>query len=197
MASPRARYHCYAPGVRRIASLLLIVTLCGCQDDGECREPPPDPEFVTLIDHAAWEATPAQDDPLVDHRPATVVCPIDGWIVEENGGLEINTNSCNYVALRQSSVRAISACSMLRIEFYHFDLLAPEPALAHAAMLIDGQVVWEKEFMIPGGSTAFKAMVYEEEFPSPIAAPAGAEVMLHLHNHGQNTYTLLDFMVSG
>jgi hypothetical protein len=174
----------------------MIVTLSGCRGDAECREPPPDPEFVPLIDHAAWEATPAEEDPLVDHRPPTVDCGIAGWYVE-NDELEIDTNFCNYAALRQSSLRAIDACSLLRIEFYHFDLLAPEPAQAHAALLIDGQVVWEKHIDIPGGGKAFKAAVYEEEFTSPLAAPAGAEVMLHLHNHGQNTWTLLSLEIAG
>jgi hypothetical protein len=203
---PWPRYHCYAPHVRRFANLLMIVTLSGCRgddaeadadetdDDAECQDLV-DPQFVSLIDHAAWQATAAQDDPLIDHRPSTVDCGIAGWYVESDQ-LEIDTNFCNYAALRQDSLRAIEACDPLRIEFYHFDLLAPEPAQAHAALLIDGQVVWEKFIDIPGDGMIYKAAVYEEEFLSPIAAPAGAEVMLHLHNHGQNTWTLLSVEVA-
>lgn len=157
----------------------------GCQDSGQA-------ELVSLIDHAAWEAAPAEEDPLVDHRPATVDCGIAGWY-PQGEEIEIDTNFCNYAALAQPSLVAIDTCTPLRLELYHFDLLAPEPAEAHVAMLIDGQVVWEKFIAIPGGSTPYKAAVYEEDFLSPIAAPAGAEVMLHLHNHGQNTWTLLNF----
>jgi hypothetical protein len=193
-----ARKHhgsCYAARVRRLAALLTIVTLSGCPgDDGECQAPS-EPEFVPLIDHMAWEFTPAEEDPLIDHRPATVDCGIAGWYIEGDE-LEIDTNFCNYAALRQASLRAIESCSTLRIEFYHFDLLAPEPAQAHAALLIDGQIVWEKLIDIPGGSMIYKAAVYEEEFAAPFAAPAGSEVMLHLHNHGQNTWTLLSIEVA-
>jgi hypothetical protein len=176
--------------VRRFTHLAMIVALSGCPgDDGECQDPV-DPEFLPLIDHAAWEETPAEDDPLIDHRPPTVDCGLAGWFIESDQ-LEIDTNFCNYAALRQNSLRAIEACSTLRIEFYHFDLLAPEPAQAHAALLIDGRVVWEKFIEIPG-----QAAVYEEEFPAPFPVPAGAEVMLHLHNHGQNTWTLLSVEVA-
>jgi len=183
-------------------AILVATLLVGCSSDPEPNasasgslgsdETSPDecpeigePEFVALIDHSAWEFVPAEEDPLVEHRPAIVDCGIAGWFVE-NAELEIDTNFCNYAALRQPALGPIERCTPLRIELYHFDLLAPEKAEAHAALLIDGQVVWEKFIEIPG-----KAAVYEQEFISPIAAPAGAEVMLHLHNHGQNTWTVL------
>jgi hypothetical protein len=190
---------CYAGGVRRFAALPMIVTLSGCPgDDGECQTPN-ELQFVPLIDHAAWEATPAEEDPLVDHRPAMVDCGIAGWYVEADQ-LEIDTNFCNYAAIRQNSLRAIPACSTLRIEFYHFDLLAPEAAQAHAALLIDGRIVWEKfidiTYDMPADTYRAPAAVYEEEFPAPFEVPAGAEIQLHLHNHGQNTWTLLSVEVS-
>lgn len=185
----------------RPASLLIALVLAGCSNEGSdqtdqadeadadeagCQVSDP-PELVSLIDHAAWEPAPARADPLIDHRPPVVDCGLAGWYVQGEE-LEIDTNFCNYAALRQPSLVAIDTCTPLRLELYHFDLLAPEPAQAHVAMLIDGQIVWEKLIEIPG-----KAAVYEEEFISPIAAPVGAEVMLHLHNHGQNTWTLLNF----
>ncbi len=186
--------------MRCSALLIAFVTISGCLSDNGveaetaeaeaeaevgCQDP--DPEFASLIDHSAWEFAPAEADPLVDHRPAVVDCGNAGWFTQlGDSELEIDTNFCNYAALRQASRAAIQVCTPLRIGIYHFDLLAPEPAQAHAAVLIDGQIVWEKFIDIPG-----KAAVYEEEFPSPIAAPVGAEVMLHLHNHGQNTWTVL------
>ncbi|MFV8751998.1 hypothetical protein ACNOYE_15740 [Nannocystaceae bacterium ST9] len=154
-------------------------------DEGGCQDP--EPEFVSLVDHSAWQFTPAEEDPLVDHRPDVVDCGIAGWYPQLEGSeLEIDTNFCNYASLRQDALAAIEVCTPIKVGIYHFDLLAPEPAQAHAALLIDGTIVWEKFIDIPG-----KAAVYEEEFPSPIAAPVGAEVMLHLHNHGQNTWTVL------
>lgn len=152
----------------------------------ECAD---EPEFVSLIDHAAWEYAPAEEDPLVDHRPAMVECGVAGWYVLDQE-LEVDTNFCNYAAIRQPILEPIAACSTLAIAFYHFDLTAPEPAEAHAAILIDGQIVWEQTIEIPG-----PAAVYEDKFAAPFAAPAGSEVMLHLHNHGQNTWALLELEV--
>lgn len=141
-------------------------------------------EFESLIDHALWEQAEADVDPLAGHRPTQIDCGIAGWYLE-NGYLEIDTNFCNYLALRQPSRAPIHEGAKLRLGFYHFDLVAPEQALAHVALLVDGQLLWEQEVEIPG-----PAMVYEHEFVAPHSAPAGAELVFHLHNHGQNTWTL-------
>jgi hypothetical protein len=142
-------------------------------------------EFVSLIDHAQWvqiEAT--QEDPLAAHRPSAIDCGVAGWY-QENEIIEIDTNFCNYLALRQDSLAAITEGAKVRLGFYHFDLVAPEPALAHVAVLVDGALLWEQEIEIPGA-----AMVYALEFEAPFSAPAGAELVFHLHNHGQNTWAL-------
>jgi hypothetical protein len=141
-------------------------------------------EFVSLIEHELWVQLDAADDPLAEHRPAEVVCGIAGWYIE-NEIVEIDTNFCNYLALGQPSLAAITEGRLVRLGFYHFDLVAPEPALAHIAMLADGEVLWEQEIEIPGA-----AMVYELEFEAPFSTPVGAELVFHLHNHGQNTWAL-------
>jgi len=144
-----------------------------------------DGEFAPLIDHERWVQIEASaDDPLVDHRPSSITCGVAGWY-RENEIIEIDTNFCNYLALRQDSLAAITEGAKVRLGFYHFDLVAPEPALAHVAVLVDGQLLWEQEIAIPGA-----AMVYALEFEAPFSAPAGAELVFHLHNHGQNTWAL-------
>ncbi|WP_106094775.1 hypothetical protein [Enhygromyxa salina] len=141
-------------------------------------------EFVPIVDNRLWEALDDVADPLADHRPATVDCGPAGWYLEGEK-LEIDTNNCNYLGLRQPSLVALEVGQALKLGLYHFDLVAPTPASAHLAVLIDGQLVWEDNVAIPG-----EAQVYSEEFTSPVSAPAGAEVVLHLHNHGQNTWAL-------
>jgi hypothetical protein len=143
---------------------------------------------ASIIDHAQWEMLDAVADPLAEHRPATVECGIAGWYIEDDK-LEINTNSCNYLAARQPSLVAIEAGQQLGLGFYHFDLVAPEPASAHLAILVEGQLLWETTVEIPGD-----AHVYTEVFESPLTAPAGAEVVFHLHNHGQNTWALQELI---
>jgi hypothetical protein len=65
--------------------------------------------------------------------------------------------------------------------------VAPEPALGHVAIMIDGQMLWEQEIAIPGD-----ANVFIEEFASPITAELGSQVVFHLHNHGPNAWVLQD-----
>lgn len=143
----------------------------------------------SLIDHVQWQVLEAAADPLADHRPAQVDCGLAGWYIETSK-LEVDTNWCNYLTVAQPSLLALEQGQVVQVIFYHFDLVAPEPALAHVAIWIDGQVLWEHEIAIPGD-----ANVFVEEFPSPITAELGSEVMFHLHNHGQNTWTLQDLMV--
>lgn len=141
-------------------------------------------EFAPLIDHARWSTIDATDDPLGDHRPAEVTCTIAGWYVE-NDKLEINTNYCNYLAISQPTLAAVTEGRKIALGFYHFNLIAPESGFAHLAIVIDGKILWEQEIAIPGA-----AWVYALEFEAPFGAPAGSTLVLHLHNHGQNTWTL-------
>ena len=69
---------------------------------------------------------------------------------------------------------------------WHGQLNNPEPAEAHAVILIAGQRVFEQEVDIPG-----KGDVYDVLRPSPVAVQEGDEVEFYLHNHGNNTWTLL------
>ena len=78
----------------------------------------------------------------------------------------------------------------LTVSFYHFDLLAPAPATAHVAVWAGEHLMFEREIAIPG-----KADVYEVELVADFSAPAGTPVMLHLHNHGQNTWTFTSIQV--
>lgn len=141
-------------------------------------------EFASLIDHQAWTQIDAAGDPLAEHRPTAVECGLGGWYLEDES-LEVDTNLCNYLALAQPSLATITEGRGVRLGFYYFNLVAPDPALAHIAMLVDGQLLWEREVEIPGD-----AQVLELEFESPLSAPLGAEVVFHLHNHGQNTWVL-------
>ena len=146
--------------------------------------------FVDLIDHEAWQEVTAAEDPLADHRPAEVECGLAGWYVED-GQTEVDTNFCNYLSIRQPSLAAIEAGATLELGLYYFDLAAPEPAQAHVAIVVDGEILWEDTVDIPG-----QAQVYTLEFPSPLSAPQGAELDFHLHNHGQNTWVLQDLRVA-
>jgi hypothetical protein len=177
-----------------VCSLLSLMLGCGGSDAEDTQastsesETGSSVEAGSLIDHVQWQVLEAQDDPLADHRPETIVCGIAGWYLEASK-LEVDTTLCNYLAVEQPSLVSLEQGQMVEVIFYHFDLVAPEPALAHVAIWIDGQVLWEQEIAIPGD-----ANVFQEAFVSPISAELGSQVVFHLHNHGQNTWVLQDLM---
>lgn len=194
----------YAEAVPRLAALacLLLSSALACADLGAKDEEAAgtsesesggDVEQGSLIDHYEWVVLDADADPLAAHRPAMIECGLAGWKIEtsmlEDPKLEVDTNFCNYLGVEQPSLVALEQGQMVQVIFYHFDLVAPEPALAHVAIWIDGQVLWEQEIAIPGD-----ANVFVEEFASPISAELGSQVMFHLHNHGQNTWVLQDLI---
>jgi hypothetical protein len=145
---------------------------------------PTDGEFVPLVDPMAWVQVPAPQDPLADHRPDVVECPIGGWLFEPQG-FEVNTLQCNYAMFSAPSQTAVIAGSRVVATLYHFDLVAAEPATAHLALLLGDTILWETMVAIPGKADAFNVDVVVDT-----TVPAGTPVYFHLHNHGQNTWTV-------
>jgi hypothetical protein len=169
-----------------LSSLFLILTLVsGCDP-----EPGPrcelEPEAAPLVFAHDWTATTIDDDPLPDHRPALTSCPASSW-GEELGVLEVSTGECNYLSVEQPLAEALAIGDPLRVQVWWQPLIASDPATAHLALLIDGQLIWEQHVAIPGAAQARSI-----QFESPISAEAGATVTFHLHNHGANSWTLAE-----
>jgi hypothetical protein len=176
--------------MRRLAALSpifgLVTTLaCDLQElePLACDEPGRSAEvWLPLAPADQWRETPAHADPLPEHRPDIVACTGGG---EEFGALELSTATCNYASLEQTLTESIALGDPLHIELWWSGLFAPEPATAHLALLVDTTLLWEMEVEIPGPADARSI-----DFDSPIAADAGATLTFHLHNHGQNSWTL-------
>ena len=58
------------------------------------------------------------------------------------------------------------------------------------AVSIGGKLLWQAEVAIPA-----RANIYDLRIPVDFDAPAGSAVEFHLHNHGYNTWTLLELEV--
>ncbi len=144
-------------------------------------------EWRSVIDHQAWQSVEAAADPFADHRPPEdeLECGLAGWLIESNT-LEVDTNQCNYVTLTQPALVDMTPETPMRLEFRYFDLIAPAPATAHVALQVGDAIVWEREITIPGPAMVLN----EDELTAQVEAPAGTPIYFHLHNHGQNTYTL-------
>jgi hypothetical protein len=142
-----------------------------------------------LVDVDAWAVQATAADSLAEHRPDDLQCPDNSWY-NEDGALEVETGYCNYLSLAQPSLVSVEAGDTLHLVLWHGDLVFEQPATAHVAVSIDGKLVWENGVNIPAEANLFDARI-----SLPFDAPAGSKVEYHLHNHGYNTWTLLQLEV--
>ena len=144
---------------------------------------------ISLVDVDAWVYQDAAEDSLAAHRPEDANCPDNSWY-NEDGALEVETGYCNYLSLAQGSLADIAAGDRVHLVLWHGNLAFEEPALAHVAVSIAGETIWESEVEIPAG-----ADIFDKRITVPFDAPTGSKVEYHLHNHGFNTWTLLQLEV--
>ncbi len=151
--------------------------------------PDDEPVAISLIDQEQWQQIGAVEDPFSDHRPDDIDCGPAGWELEFDG-FEVDTIDCNYMAAAQPSAVELCAGDTVRLDFQHFDLLAPELAQAHAAVMVGGQALLDYQVEI-GPEDIVPARKWDESILVEDDAPTGTFVHLHVHNHGFNTYKLL------
>jgi len=142
--------------------------------------------LTPLIDHALWVQTADGDGGVfADHRPELIECGEAG-LYQEDGLLEINTSDCNYLEVVQPSLIAVNPGDTIEASLWYGPLVAEGIAEAHAAIVIDGEVLWERQIPIPNpGGLAVATITPTRTYP------AGVPVLFHLHNHGLNTWTLV------
>lgn len=143
-------------------------------------------ERTPLIDHSLWAPLPRERDPLASHRPDPVDCPLAAW-VPRHTGLEVQTGVCSYLAVVQPIRYALEPGDELQVDLWHELLDATEPGEGHVAVALDGRVLDEFTVQIPRSAAV-------EQLSAEIAVPvqAGAELVLHLHNHGFNSWTFVN-----
>jgi len=138
-----------------------------------------------LVHLDAWEPLAASEDPYPGHQPELVDCAEDAWH-EEDGLLEIETGQCSYLNLTQPSRIGVAAGDSIELLVYHSALSSTdEPAQAHLAVLLDGRPILDQTIPIPSSS-----QIYDRTVLQDAATPAGAQVVIHLHNHGGNSWKL-------
>lgn len=143
----------------------------------------------SLVDSDSWRGVDADTDPF-DDRPGEVTCPEgEGWFVEELDGertLSVDTGYCDYLAVSQPLLAPVSTRDELFMRLWHYDLDANAVAEAHAALWADGTVIWETRVGIPAESSMIAVSFTAPELEE------GTELFFHLHNHGDNTWNLIE-----
>lgn len=171
--------------------LLLGAAACSADVDG------PRSGRLPLLDHATWEIVPFADDPFASEYapgagdavglPDAPTCAALALLTEE-GMLEIDTDNCSFVTVRSKTIDTIRVGETQRLLFWHLYLFADPPAQGVAELRVGGQTWWRLEVDIPSQEAIHK--------PTKVAArtiPAGTEVLFHVHNHGANSWRLLDW----
>ena len=166
--------------------MLFGLTVLG----SSCEEPEP-PEPIMLVDHELWREVSADDDPFED-RPEEVECNPLGWGDEYIGehSLEVELANCNYLLVAQESLAPIEVGDELAIRLWHNALVGPEGE-SHMAITVDGFPVWDLSIPIPSESELIMDIS-----SASFRAEVGAEVLFHIHNHGANTYNLIEVSVT-
>lgn len=151
----------------------LLLSLVACAG----REP------VALLVGAGWQSAAGGLDPEPSHDPG-LPCGAGGF-VEELGGVEVDTEVCPYAVLSQPILADLEAGDTVSINWWHSDLVYGEEAEGHLLLTLNGEVFYEHFAAIPSDATA-----YLEEVTPRLEAAEGDLMVLHLHNHGFNTWNL-------
>jgi len=160
---------------------LLLVLGSSCADKGASVAHSPD-VVVVVASSDAWRTDPAVD-PFPEHFEGQPCGP--GATQVEGEFLEINTGICGYNVLAQATPTLIAAGAVITFQVIHQRLFSPSPAEAHVALTLGGDVVWEQVVSLPA-ELEVRAVLWT----APHDYPAGSPWVLHLHNHGSNTWLL-------
>jgi hypothetical protein len=150
---------------------------------------PPNRGRASLVDHFRWIPLGSEEDPF-DDRSADSTCALDGVTVAPLAGelsYDVETGSCSYITATQLSQQPVEVGDLVKVRLWHFDLTAAEPGEGHAVVEIDGQRVLDARVAIPSPGGLVRA-----ELRIDRAIPAGAPIYFHLHNHGQNSWALVE-----
>ncbi|MFP6685124.1 MAG: hypothetical protein VB934_10435, partial [Polyangiaceae bacterium] len=108
----------------------------------------------------------------------------------EDDALEVQTGYCDYLVLEQASLANVWTGDQLELLMLHADLDAPEAAELHIALLWEDTLAWENTSSIPS-----PAQIFDLKWVAPADRPLGSRLVLHLHNHGFNSYKFISLDV--
>ena len=144
---------------------------------------------TNIVAHDHWLHLAQGQDPFTD-RLADVRCAPAAAMAEvlaNERAYGVDTGACNYLTVVQPVLRALAAGETIKVRLWHFALNASEPAQAHAALWVDGIPILDEQIDIPGPGGL---LLSEHELARGVAL--AAPVHFHLHNHGDNSWALVE-----
>lgn len=170
--------------LRLLPPAVFLAACTGPGAGGDSTAPPVAPRpAAALADMGLWAL--GVDDPEPAHAPVDAGCPEAGWGLE-GAALEVSTGTCTYAVLEQPLLGDLQPGDRVEVVWWHNQLVADAPATGHLLLAVGGQALYEREVAIPASADA-----YTETVTVGTAAAVGEPLVLHLHNHGANDWTLL------
>ncbi len=175
----------------RLAIVLTFLALTTCAEPTQ--EPAPPRPLASLVDQTLWTQVPPEIDPFALPGPTPPCLPEAIQLGELFGGepaLSVASEQCGFVSFSQPLLEPVRAGDPINLRLWHFDLIAPEPSEAVLGLALGDEIQWNTTIPIPSSSGLIATT-----FTATTAAPAGTPIIFHLHNHGQNSYHLLEISV--
>jgi hypothetical protein len=167
----------------RLSGLIVLVA---------CAERVPG-QPIPLVDLGRFERVTGADDPFAGEGGDDVDCPESAARETDFGGepaLDVSTDGCPRITVAQPALVQVRAGDHVTVRAWRDPLFASgeDGAEAVMALAIDGEEIWRTAIPIPQPSGAIAL----GDVPAPRSWPEGAQVAWHVHNHGKNSYHLLD-----
>lgn len=146
-----------------------------------------------LVDNRYWVQVTGADDPWAGNREADVAeCTDPELDVEELADdvwFDITTKVCGYATVHQTLLHDVPKGALLTLRIWHFKMSSWEGTF-HLAYQIgfDQSPEWETKKEVPSES----GLIYEQ-WEASRDFNAGDDIYFHLSNHGENTWSLIEF----
>ncbi|MFP6663847.1 MAG: hypothetical protein VCC00_06585 [Deltaproteobacteria bacterium] len=149
-------------------------------------------------------------DPFVPFQAPDAYCHEWAWGPGIEGGeatFEIESADCNYLTVVQNSRLPIQQGDPLFLRAWHTSLTAPPDSESYMGIQIGDDLLWAARIPLPPGTSSSNPVPLKlfinglngvpENLSAPADAPAGTPIYFHFHNHGDNTYNLLELNRGG
>jgi hypothetical protein len=189
----------------RWLAVTLVVACAACPSPDQCQKK------TNIIDNTKWSLVAPDQDPFTKD-PSSLVEPDGGIYPPDDPGtgiphddrvcqnadvysenldgdesLTINTNFCGWATVTEKLNVPFQKGDDFFARVFYFQQIAPGIANAHLVATVDGRPLFQQTIPLPAPST-----LIAQDFKAPFGANPGATLMLHLDNHGVNTWNILE-----
>ena len=166
---------------------------------GACAEAPeptqsPDSGTGFLLNPFDWTEVDDDMDPFAARRPESWNCAPTAHFSEQLAGVwvySIETGDCDWLTISQPTAVPLMVGDRVVINIWHFELVAPERAMAYLGVATRDNILIEIEEPIPS-----PARRVELSFTMTEALPASTPLFFHLNNHGANSWHLVEVLLN-